>query len=245
MPKPGTVPNWATDANIADPGQPWDGTPTKVAPAAGQIASGWKPRQKPPAQYKNWWKNLTGQWFTWLDGLFDGADNLNLPGNLTLGANKNVAISGTGLYKRGMYSRFYPVADGTVQAGAPTLAINGSGYTYTALNDKVIMPIHLDSFERIVNCHFIVTPGAGDVFTGSIRYQFMTGAFATGEGGVAPVVSVGAGMQSIDLMGINLQYDFTSLATGTGKYSMSGILTATTFATGPIFHGMILDIDIP
>jgi hypothetical protein len=73
MPKPVTDATWATDANFPAGGNPWNGTPTKVAPTAGKQAEGWEPKEKPPAQIENWWKNLVGLWLAWLEAVADAA----------------------------------------------------------------------------------------------------------------------------------------------------------------------------
>lgn len=67
MPRPTQLPLWATDANYPAGSDPWAGSPTKVAPTSGDQARGWTPNQEPSPQAFNWWKNLVGQWFTWLD----------------------------------------------------------------------------------------------------------------------------------------------------------------------------------
>ncbi len=43
---------WATDDNYSDPGEAWDGQPTKVLPSAGDQATGYLPEDKPPGP---WW----------------------------------------------------------------------------------------------------------------------------------------------------------------------------------------------
>lgn len=48
---------WASDANYPAGGDPWSGTPTKVAPDAAEIAAGHVPSIIDPAEKENWWKN--------------------------------------------------------------------------------------------------------------------------------------------------------------------------------------------
>ncbi len=45
---------FATDDTFLDPGQPWDGQPTKVAPSGGIEASGFVPGQPMPAEFLNY-----------------------------------------------------------------------------------------------------------------------------------------------------------------------------------------------
>ena len=51
---------WATNANYASPGDPWDGNPTKVAPPVGKAAEGWEPTEEVAAQFLNDWQNRAG-----------------------------------------------------------------------------------------------------------------------------------------------------------------------------------------
>lgn len=78
MPKPASLPVWATDANFAAPGKPWDGTPTKVSISAGRQAAGWAPVDAPPAQHLNWMLNLIYLWLAWLNGIFGADDSLQV-----------------------------------------------------------------------------------------------------------------------------------------------------------------------
>jgi len=58
----GLIPSWANDLNLNDPGEPWDGTPTKVEPGAGKRDDGFLPEENPPAQHVNKLHNEIGQW---------------------------------------------------------------------------------------------------------------------------------------------------------------------------------------
>lgn len=81
MPAPASQPTWATDANFTNGGAGIAGTATKVAPSGAIQAEGHVPGTPAPAQRVNWWKNLVGQWTTWLEaerarlaGYIGGAD---------------------------------------------------------------------------------------------------------------------------------------------------------------------------
>ena len=50
----GNVTIWATDETMTDPGQAWDGTPSKIRPSDGIIAAGFLPTEQPPAERVNW-----------------------------------------------------------------------------------------------------------------------------------------------------------------------------------------------
>ncbi len=67
MPKPSSLPTWATDTNYPAGAEPEAGTATKVAPTSGQATRGWRPAAKPPAQEMNYWQNLVYQWIAYLD----------------------------------------------------------------------------------------------------------------------------------------------------------------------------------
>ncbi len=80
--KPTSTPRWAdVGGSIVDP-------------PSGTKDVGWLVGQKPPAQYLNWWKNLSYQWFEYLkDGIFSGAFGLSTsitPSAIT-GSNDNYA----------------------------------------------------------------------------------------------------------------------------------------------------------
>lgn len=55
LPISADLPLWSTDTNFTN--GPDTGTPTKVAPSAGQIAEGYLPDSEPPAQWFNWFQN--------------------------------------------------------------------------------------------------------------------------------------------------------------------------------------------
>jgi hypothetical protein len=78
MPKPPTPVSWSTDTNINDPGEPWDGFPTKSAPPSGLQASGWKPTEKPPADIENYLQNENSAWNNYSDLRFETGGNEEL-----------------------------------------------------------------------------------------------------------------------------------------------------------------------
>lgn len=65
MARPTSKPTWATDTNYTN--GPSAGTPTKVTVPGAAAAEGWRPSQKPPAQYQNDWQNRVGAWVNYLD----------------------------------------------------------------------------------------------------------------------------------------------------------------------------------
>jgi hypothetical protein len=67
--RPDTLPDWATDLNLTDPPEAWDGTPSKVDPGAGKRAQGWNPNEEHPAQNENYHQNLIGRFVRHFDRL--------------------------------------------------------------------------------------------------------------------------------------------------------------------------------
>lgn len=65
MARPAALPTWATNVNYS--GGPLIGTPTKIAPAGGRIADGWRPQDLPPGQEENYTQDLQNQWTAYLD----------------------------------------------------------------------------------------------------------------------------------------------------------------------------------
>lgn len=62
----GLIPSWANNANMSDPGEPWDGTPTKVEPGAGKRDLGYLAEETPTAQELNHKLNELGKWVQYL-----------------------------------------------------------------------------------------------------------------------------------------------------------------------------------
>lgn len=67
MAKPTSTFEWATDANHNDPGEGWDGQPTRVAPSAGAQQAGFLPNTPITAETLNFLLGVTGDWITYLE----------------------------------------------------------------------------------------------------------------------------------------------------------------------------------
>jgi len=65
MPKPSTLPTFATGTNYPADGEPEQGTATKVVPSADALANGYRPKQKPKAQNLNYMLYWLSQWAAW------------------------------------------------------------------------------------------------------------------------------------------------------------------------------------
>jgi hypothetical protein len=72
MTRPADAPDWATDVNYADPGEDWDGFPTKVKPSAGEIGQGTVPDKGFAGDADNWIKNNHGLWIGHHDDILLG-----------------------------------------------------------------------------------------------------------------------------------------------------------------------------
>jgi hypothetical protein len=70
VPKPSSIPEWASSPS--DPGD-------IVEPSGAKKQDGWNASERPPAQYFNWWQNLVYQWVDYLDGWFNGSDEIVYP----------------------------------------------------------------------------------------------------------------------------------------------------------------------
>jgi hypothetical protein len=92
MPKPGSIPRWATN-NVVDG---TSGINNKVAPTSGQQDSGFVPLNvKPSRQHINWLLNLTGLWITYFDGVIDQDVRANAsPAFTTLTVNNIIRNGG-------------------------------------------------------------------------------------------------------------------------------------------------------
>lgn len=79
MAKPTRLPTWATDggALVADPG-------------IAKQAQGWAV-EIPAVNYENWYKNLVGQWVTYIDTELDVVKGVQLAFDAIVGANGNYA----------------------------------------------------------------------------------------------------------------------------------------------------------
>lgn len=68
MPKPSTLPRWATD-----------GAAQIVEPTSGKKDIGHVPGERPPAQYENWFKNSTWEWLDYVDQQLEATRTIVIP----------------------------------------------------------------------------------------------------------------------------------------------------------------------
>jgi hypothetical protein len=172
MPKPSSLPEWATDANYPAGAEPEAGTPTKVPPSTNQDTVGWRPSQKPPATEWNWWMHKVYEWLAYVDAgiidgdfqvtgeslfegptVFDDAVTANL--GASAGLNAHFEVSGTGRYKHGDRTLVVPAAAFQPSGYNPASSsswpvLNGGYYSFsTPPQDKIVAPIALPSGKRI------------------------------------------------------------------------------------------------
>lgn len=193
MAKPDDVPVFATDTNYPAGSQPWSGMPTKVEPPAGTQVKGFEPRRRPPAQYLNWLLHTIYLWLLWLDGLW-GAD-----GTLTLDADADVIVSGTGGFCHGLRTIKIPAIAGhfDTSAYAPTWFTTDSGGIEVTTSSSTFerkIPIVLSAGKRILAVRFLVkdhATGPTTIACDVIRYS----SYDTNQGSIGSgnVLSAGTG----------------------------------------------------
>lgn len=115
MPKPATLPRWATDLTNND------------APSSGQMDTGWTPSQTGVSDYDNWVKYWTYKWIEWIDaGVLTGTD-LTLTGNLVVGGTVTVTGDTTvaGLAHTAVFTQSRPAAFHCIPGAAGVAIGNG------------------------------------------------------------------------------------------------------------------------
>jgi len=63
MPRPTTLPRWASVPNI----DPTSGQANVIEPTTGKKDTGWNFKDRPSRNEDNWFKNTTFNWVTWFD----------------------------------------------------------------------------------------------------------------------------------------------------------------------------------
>lgn len=185
MPRPGTAPAWATNTNYSTGPVGVIGTPTKVAPSGGTIADGYLPGDEPGAQNYNYEVNLLCQWVAWLaagilDGNWEFTGNVQIDGtllinsDLTMGANKNVSVSGTGQYKRPAQIRVISVYAGKA-FGSSTFPPVGSSFSDAwrgqANADALRIPVTVNQGETITKIDVKMYGDTGGVLAATLYKQ--------------------------------------------------------------------------
>lgn len=138
--RPQNIPSWANDALINDPGETWDGTPTKTDPGNGKRDDGWLPKEKPPAQHRNYLDNEIGRWVQYFSNMqamhwFPGGQ----VGEVTTAGQINSA-SGLG-YDEGSGAI---IAVGRITSIAGEVSISTDGHTWTAIAGAPLASVNFD-----------------------------------------------------------------------------------------------------
>ena len=134
MPRPTSVPSWATDTNYPNDAGPDAATATKIEPSSGYKAVGERRDSGIVAQYGNWWRNLVYKWVKWLDDVTNGLENssnLNIAARVDLSNPVNQVLGG--LCARGT------AGPGFVNKGHVTTA-NGNATIDLAMADVFLVP---------------------------------------------------------------------------------------------------------
>lgn len=164
--KPSTIPVFDSGAvNVA-------------TPSAGRIANGFPNGTIPTAGEMNYlfmWLYLWTQYLS--DGNFTGAatfaSTLGVTGlitataGVTCGANTHVAVSGTGMYKRGTRVRHLPgtAAQITSTPAATTQYYSGSAIQFRATNNIFSFPLELEEGEQLQSVRAYTVTSTGDTVT--------------------------------------------------------------------------------
>lgn len=115
--------NWASDTNYPAGSDPWSATATKVAPSAGQIAAGFAPTDKPPAQWFNY--ILQRLYLSIMDRVTGpGSSTDNAIARFDGTGGKAIKNSGATLDGSGTLTTANVVTTANVEAGAYVLASN-------------------------------------------------------------------------------------------------------------------------
>lgn len=205
MPAPVTpLPTWASDANYPAGAAGWNATATKVQPTAGQIAEGWEPSQRPPAQYVNWLLNLICQWILYLVGYNT--------------ATKTLVISGCTMLPFGAGTVSYTYNDGVSNVTDVLDVVAGLslplGATITAVRarvkDNAAGPTTLELFMTDADGAGGVTPtatavSAGDGTSQTLSVPALTTVVTAGHA-YAIVVGTTAGMATCNCYSVEVDY---------------------------------------
>lgn len=174
MSKPTSPYQFATDANMSDPAQDWDGTPTKVDPGSSRRAAGFLPARIVPADWVNFLLNAIGNWIGWLSGRFEDG------GAVLLEANYSPALgAGGGGLGSGNIERVVNLAAGVALGGTSPqweFVSDSGSFTWRTLSNSgvLVIPIcealnqaSLDGGStangtlKIVSVSVFLKPGAG------------------------------------------------------------------------------------
>ena len=129
---------WAIDANYST--GPLPTTPTKVSPPLGESNEGWKPDQKPPAQ---WWNYSTNNVTTWTDWVRLGSIAADLDAHIVEADGTGVARIAGAVFG-GTAGAFIPVtitANTGAAGSALTVSNSSGGFALSATSDGTLAAV--------------------------------------------------------------------------------------------------------
>jgi hypothetical protein len=214
--KPGTLPIFGTDANLASGTE--SGSTVILEPAAAVKAQGWVPGVTFVGRWWNWWANLVYQWIQYVDGLHNEVQFLNKLYSWTNQHNFRNAVFldhaseelqyGDGAGGIGVRTRVVQLMASTAGSGDPvTPSIFGkfptTGYATFVIDAAVqamVWPLRVPYDGSIRQVRAVVVPGAGTMV---LKLHRHTPNFSTPGAGTAVVnttldTSAGTGAQLLD-----------------------------------------------
>lgn len=217
MAKPGTVPTWATDTNIATGTE--TGTPTKVAPSAGFVAQGLVPGDTFVGPYFNYLLNLITTWIAYLN--LSGTDEITYANTRT----RTVLIPASAGYNSTTAVFAYPAADSRGWVASNDEGIVQSDPLATGGTSYLNVPLKLPQGAVLTGVRAAVF-SAGSPF---LTMKVTRSAFNTATSGASVATNLGtdtavAGADLLAITGLsetvsasnNLTVGFTSTNTAGG-----------------------------
>lgn len=155
MSRPTVSPDWATDANYAAGANPWSGTPTKSAPSAGKVQTGYVPAADDAAEEDNYILNNHANYIKYLDSGAVGTNLLVSDDFLGTTFTQNWTVSGTGTVAT--------VADSANGANGAVKLTNGGGGAVSLIG----APLAIGTADLIMNVRLrVVTAANGNSLIG-------------------------------------------------------------------------------
>ena len=226
----------------------WDtGLVNTSAITAGHQTSGWPTNAIPTSSELN---SLFAFLYLWAKYLSDGAlsgvssfDNtlavtgvITATAGVTVGVNQNVAVSGSGFYKRGPKVRKLSACLAAVSAGLNT----GFQWVATAGAQTITFPIELLEGERLTSVTArVMCSAAADGLTCKV-FQVQPLLFTSAQlGSTATSVGHAAAIEALTVSGL------TEVASTSNIFSYYVSLTTTGYTSGSSVYSLEVTTDVP
>lgn len=235
-------PEWATDANLSDPGEDWDGTPTRVEPSSGEKAAGFRPNEAVSAQVLNYLIGNLSDWVTKEtnfgdasdgDATLDGATNYNSFSSrsgsvytLTRDALLDDLTINTGVELKTAGFRVFVKGTLTIEGTGKITANGAAGSGATGAASSAVGTVSGGGFGGSGDVNSIPATNAGEILTNSLG----------GAGGAGGAGSTGAGGNAGTVTAPSAGKGTSRLYSPTTFGHLVGIVTATGTVT-PIRGG--------